>query len=81
MPNIDFSQIPDSLQPLTIIAGLIAFGVMYASIGFTLWVVREVGLFFDWVDWYRHGDMDNDEHWWDEFGRANSVLNKVGLGR
>ncbi|MDE4919812.1 hypothetical protein ACUXAV_002851 [Cupriavidus metallidurans] len=80
MPNIDFTPITSSVDAFTVIGAFLALGVVYALIDFTLWVVRQVGSFFDWVDFYRHGDMDHDP-WHERFGRVNSVLNKVGLGR
>jgi len=81
MQPIDFSSIPSMLDPSVVVAALLALGVVYATVDFVMWAVRQVGGFFDWVEWYRYGDMDHDEHWDTQYGRMNSVLNKVGLGR
>lgn len=80
MANLNFTPITASVEADIVIGALLALGVVYVSIDFTLWVVRQVGGFFDWVDFYRHGDMDHDP-WHERFGRVNSALNKVGLGR
>jgi len=78
MQPIDFSSIPSMLDPSVVVAALLALGVVYATVDFVIWAVREVGGLFEW---YQYGDMHHDEMWHERFGRVNSALNKVGLGR
>nr|DAP29589.1 MAG TPA: hypothetical protein [Inoviridae sp.] len=78
MAAIDFSSLVAGLDPMPVVGGVIAFGIIYVTVDFCRWAVREVGGFWEW---YAYGDMDHDEQWHERFGRANAALNKIGLGR